>query len=522
MSATSVSSHANLPIRRDGNLSIYTDVNGKEWIIIFGAGMSYLYDLSNDKYQIFIDFYKKWTSVADGKDYSIINYESFSLYEHSHMIDNNKHIMYVCDSYEEGSIFVFDIKDLPNKKYTLLDVIDTSRVDGFKGQYQMFVIGHNLHFLFAPRSNGLGYDAQHCKYNLKSKKLTIIDENFEQKYLDNLDFTTLTCQKEEDQKAFVTNLKIGSEIDVRRFMEYYHATIKHIVEAKDKNKWNKMHNNVNDKLRINKYTSNMEKNCARFGYIHITGLSSIQDRWIVLSGNRICDCKKKCMNVCHEFSMPPTQCSFRRLDNKGTTVIYSKFHDKFIIVGRDKGLLCYKNVHRNWCDYYNNIDFGINGKQSYYKGNKTEKSVEKHYFFLIVNGFLRNFNYNYGIDIPIDLYDIILKYYYKSSDDDEWIFVKNDQIPLSCNCACVLVNDERDIFIIGDCDTQQGLPCKIYRYNIDRNEIIEIQEIKMVKQINKVKGVYSKQTNRIYLFDRQQGTKVNSIDVQHLLDLSEK
>ena len=522
MSTTFVSSHANLPIRRDGNPSLYTDVNGKEWIIIFGASMSYLYDLSNDKYQIFIDLHQKWTSVADGKDHSIIQDEFFALYEHSHVVDNNRNIMYVCDSRDEGNILVFDIKDLPNKKYRLLDVIDTSDVDGFTGEYQMFVIGDNLHFLFAAIAWFGGYEAQHCKYNSKSKKFTVIDENFEEKYLSNLDFTMLVPKTKEEKQAFINNLKIGSEIDVLKDVDYYHATIKHIVDAKDKSKWNKMHDDINDKLRINKYESNVEKDCARFGYIHFTGLSSTQDQWTVLSGNSMCHCKNQCINDSHQFSMPLTQCSFRRLGTKGTTVIYSKRYDIFIIAGRDKGLFCCKHVNRNWCDYHDNIDFSINGKQSYYKGNKTDKSIKKHYFSLIVNGYLRNCNYNYGVDIPIDLYDIVLKYYDKSSDDDEWMFFKNDKMPLSYNCACVLVNDERDIIIIGNSDTQQGLLCKIYRFNIDQNEIVEIQEIEMVKPIDQVKGVYSKQTNRIYLFDRQQGTEVISIDVQQLLRLSEK
>ena len=66
MSATIVSSHGNLPVRCEGNPSSYTDVNDKEWIIIFGETNSYLYDLRSDKYQIFMDFYQEWTSVADG------------------------------------------------------------------------------------------------------------------------------------------------------------------------------------------------------------------------------------------------------------------------------------------------------------------------------------------------------------------------------------------------------------------------------------------------------------------------
>ena len=71
---------------------------------------------------------------------------------------------------------------------------------------------------------------------------------------------------------------------------------------------------------------------------------------------------------------------------------------------------------------------------------------------MIVSGYLRNCNHNYDVDIPVDMYNIILKYYYQSNDD-EWIFVKNDQIPLACNCTCVLVNDERDIMIIGNADS---------------------------------------------------------------------
>ena len=46
----------------------------------------------------------------------------------------------------------------------------------------------------------------------------------------------------------------------------------------------------------------------------------------------------------------------------------------------------------------------------------------------------RNRNYNYGV--PIDLYNIVLKYYYQPGDD-EWMFVKNGQISLTDNCACI-------------------------------------------------------------------------------------
>ena len=66
--------------------------------------------------------------------------------------------------------------------------------------------------------------------------------------------------------------------------------------------------------------------------------------WMFLNTRKTCDCKHKCTNDKHQFSMPLTQCSFRMI-NKSTTVIYSKKHDRFIIVGRDKGLLCYKNVN---------------------------------------------------------------------------------------------------------------------------------------------------------------------------------
>ena len=524
MSATIVSSHASLPTQLQANVNpcLYTDVNGKEWITIFGEKNSYLYDLSNDEYQIFIDFHHKWTCVSDEKKYSLFS-KRYCPYERSHVIDNNNHKMYVCDGHVKGSIFVFDIKDLPDKKYTLLNVIASSLVDGFEGKYQIFIIGHHLHFFFAAREFELGYQAQHCKYNLKSKKFTVIDNNFEQKYLDKLDFSLLVPKTKDKKQAFINNLKIGSEIDVRKYTDYYHATIQNIVEAKDTNKLNAKHNNTrNDKVRINLGVpcDHVEKHCAKFGYFHFNGFSSQQDKWVVLDIHKICDCKNKCRINKHQCSMPLTQSSFR-INHKSTTVIYSKRYSKFIIVGRDKGLLCYKNVNYNWCGYYDNIDCSINGKQSYYKGNKADNSIRTHYFLLIVHGYLRNCYYNYGVDIPTDLYNIVLKYYYQSGDDDnEWIFVENVKIPLTCNCACVLVNDERDIIIIGE--NEDGPYCKIYKYNVDKSELIEIPGIEMTKQGNEIKGVYSKQTNRIYLFDRQQGTKVNSIDVQHLLQLSQK
>ena len=193
---------------------------------------------------------------------------------------------------------------------------------------------------------------------------------------------------------------------------------------KDKNAWNAKHHNMNDleNLFISLDATSDEKESGRFAYAHFNRLTSY-NTWMFLDRHKICDCKNKCTNDKHQFSIPLTQSSFRMM-NKSTAVIYSKRYSKFVIVGRDKGLLCYKNVNYNWCDYYDNIDFNINGKQSYYKGDKAEKSIKKHYFLLIVNGFLRNCKYHYGVDVPIDLYGIVLKYYYQLGND-EWIFVQN-------------------------------------------------------------------------------------------------
>lgn len=120
------------------------------------------------------------------------------------------------------------------------------------------------------------------------------------------------------------------------------------------------------------------------------------------------------------------------------------------------------------------------------------------------------------VSLPIDLYNIVLSYYFESSNG-EWRFVENRKIPLTCNCACVLVN-ESDIIIFQHCDENtNGSDGNIYKYNIDKQELVQIKGIKTPKQNISFDAVYLKTTNRIYLIDRNNGNCVNSIDLPSIL-----
>ena len=516
--------HEDIPMDRHGAPCLYTDINGKEWILIMGSSQSYRYDLQNDSYQQFIDYDRYWTAT-NGNSYRV----SDEGYEQSCLVDNNNHILYWCLGSKSGCTLVFDIKDLPNDNYKLLKALDTHNHPDFEYGYQMFLIGNKIHYLFGRQF--AKSQSHHFTYDLISQQLDHVDENFEQQYLDQLDFGDTykdsnyneVCNSDSNinhdhvsmkKQRFVNNLRLESVVDGRdKHKEYYRATIEQIVDSQDRDEWDETHYDEQDKLKINvALGDDIDNNASIYAYLSYTGWSSRFNEWICMNEKRLCDCRYKCDNDEHQFAMPLTQSSFR-IRKKGKTCVYSKRHEKIIIVGRDEGLVCYKHVSCHWHGYYNKIDFDYN--QSYYTGDKEESAIEKHYNSLIVHGWLRN-NRDDAIEIPIDLYDIVLRYYYQPSDQ-EWVFIKNDKIPLSCSAACVLVNNESDIIILGHADREDNSRGKIYKYNIDKNELIEIQGIEMPQQTKNVDAVYSNKTDRIYLFDRSRGTAVNSIRLSSLL-----
>lgn len=90
----------------------------------------------------------------------------------------------------------------------------------------------------------------------------------------------------------------------------------------------------------------------------------------------------------------------------------------------------------------------------------------------MVSGYLRNSNYNGDVEIPIDLYGIITSYYHSCDSENDWVFVKNSDVPLTCNSGCVLLDNDNDIIILGHNDREDHTSGKIYKYSIESYKYI--------------------------------------------------
>lgn len=319
----------------------------------------------------------------------------------------------------------------------------------------------------------------------------------------------------------------------------------------------------------NQYRSNVKCKRDKYAKIHYQGWSDNYDEWIGISKDEMCDCEYKCKDDKHQFTMVSTQSLFRlekkgqqaiyskkhkklMIIGRDYGLLYYKYinyewHDyynKFDLNGNQSYYKCNKNIkninindsnytkqqnvyvekqslgchdqlqepakkRRKLCveleskdinrttNYSTRIDTDINI-------NLDEKEIERHFFQLLVCGFIKQNENEYKFEIPIDLGRLIFMYYFKPSDSD-WMVEKVANMPVTCNSACVLVNnidgDHDEIIILGHCDRLNPSIGKIYKYNIDNNQVTEIEHIQTLKQSRHVYAVYAAKCNRIFLFD---------------------
>ena len=373
--------------------------------------------------------------------------------------------------------------------------------------------------------------------------------------------------------------------DITQNTPYYCSVIVQLVHKDKRHEWNKKCPLVPIKFHRLRYRHKMDTediydNYEKFALIHYIGWREKHDEWIGLNKDEICDCKHKCDNISHQFGLPVTQSSFR-IKKKGRRIIYSQKHKKLMVIGRDFGLSCYTHVNHEWYDYLNTFD--LNGNQSYYNYNCQkalnrshstttqtidmdlnnmndldwepprkrrrvclhsvetgltkdaklsvkdnirnikidEAEIEKHFFELVTIGFLRKCETQFKIKMHAGLYNVILKYYFKPSNF-EWIFVKNAKIPLTCNSACVLLNNDNDVIILGHANRENRSNGIIYKYDIDKDEVSQINHIQTPEHSKHIHAVYSLQKKRIYLFDLDytdytNGKEIHSIKLSSIL-----
>ena len=524
--------------------SCYTDVNGKDWIVIFDHSQIRLLDHSD--------------LLENKKCHICFNYRSFLAMKHkvnvptivftasrspSYVIDTDNHVLYLfwSDRHLNGRhvLINIDIYDWNNPK--LLDVKDLRhQFNDTITDLQMTLTTQEIHFIPGKCLSQL----QHCAWNIKTKSLRAVRSDMYTHCSKDTNFWSANDDKASHMHGnstlgncnnFIKSLRVGSLIDCKDKMygnssNYYPAIIQIIVD-KDKaniNKWN-----INHRNKINIYAARTEKNKkntfehnkdqsshGKYVYIKYQGFDSGFDQWIDLNVCTFCDCHHKCAHKFHEFAMPMTQSTFY-IFNAPKEMLYSKQYKKLILISIQKSRLklCFKNV---WYDYCHHHQWNINVKQLDYKktstttdtaakcnSNTQESVIERYCVQLLIFGYLRSNENNTGIRVPMDLYGLIFKYYFQSTAN-KWILSKHVHVPNCYSCKCVLINNDRfieDIIIFGG--------KVIFRYNINKDELIEIKHVVIPKfeQSFIDHAVYSDEKQQIYLFA---GKQCLCIDVARL------
>ena len=482
---------------------LYTDVNGKEWFLFCDQKNTLVYDIINDKYVTMIDDYDKFfeNSKLFNPRKNIGIYQDF-------LIDNSKHLVYWFDG--EKSIGVFNIQNIPNGNIQLIDELpinanneceDFEHGDGC----QMYLVGRKIHFLFG----GSVFDKQresaskHYVFDVNKKELKLIHNDFEKGFFDKITFVN-----QLNQHNLVNDVGDDNDAHADDGDDDKNLKAKTVFVEELKKSYIKI--DCRDKDGIYYPASGSANNGYSVKSEYRVLMHDSEDRRpassVNLNAKLFCDCMKKCSNKSHKFSLHLTQSVFYAT-RRGKCVIYSKKHSKLFLLSRRKGLSCYKYLNYQHDDYnYNNN----NNNDCNYNYND-EKQIEKHYFELIVFGYLRNWHQ----DIPKDLFGLILKYYFRPSDD-EWQLLHNmdEKVPIILYVDPILANDENDIIMFQNFFNSSKQT--VHRYNIDKDEFSEI-EIASNRRGMRYLGIdYSTKTDRVYMWDDKHF--VTSIKLSNIFD----
>lgn len=530
----------------------YIDVDNKEWIIFlqnpvnFGDGQhpccpnsnqsdSYIYDIDEDVFVPFIvnydrDIFQRFN--IDQSQQTVRKYGGGI----SCVIDNENHILYWLQTYKlyvharcDGSyqyLIALDIKDWKNNNIKLLNhtIISNKKYPWIGRHATMLLVATNtIHFIIGDdRYSSLC----HSQYDIPKKKFSLINKNIHSQYISKKRIT------KSNLISYLKNLKIGDLIDLKDKMRNFNLSkvldIKYIDNKSSKSRLQSMKIFVDDAVCKKSYTSS---DLCEWVQVNLSDASGNQ---------QLCDCAGKCIHepspysdsrwfsvspeirAIHRIAFPGSQ-TLRTRCLRGTTGIYSKSHRKMIIFG-SATCDCSLGFNGMYCKYVNDEYIGCNYSDQ-----------EIYCFQLIVYGFIRqfemncNYNYNYNLQIPNDLYNLILKYFGKPSDA-EWTLLSwtmkikgcqhgyvqpwtdKDKYSLFRNdFAHLLLNDDNDIFIFGGyTQGSRDSPLdNICKYNIEKNELLFLNHVRCPPvhvstihngKFNGWKAVFCKQTQTVHLF----------------------
>ena len=508
---------------------------------------SFLYDIENDKYVPFIENYQ-----------SDIN-EKFNI-EHytqrgtmSFVIDNDNDILYWLDSSQDEnfklpkqrSLIALDIKDLTNvqllyQKIIPCDIDDIENINNFAGfieYYNMLLVENTIQFI-ENESDWL----QHYQFDLITKKFSLEHNNIHSNAV-----SRVTSSKIEN---VIKNLKITDWIDVKdKHNKFYLCQVLEIVyKSKD---------TIDDDDEKNSSTTRKKEKAQELGLeleqkndememrvkVHFDGWSNKWDEWLRINvdshsiKNIACDCTTYCVHLIerneeeqgddngseagkggkkgkwkqHMIAMPRSQSTYWRT-LCGTSSVYLEKYGQMMVFGHNNktanvgcwhGIYCKRmNNYKHSTSLINYSDNGSGNENNDYNNYSSRYKNEKKYFELIVLGFVHQFEMKLeGLikaRIPMDLCNIILKYYFIPSDK-EWQAQEecyNDNkfeslVHPYCGYVSIYNGELYDIFLFGGrkilshIPTQYIIHIQIYnddKYKNDKNQIgYKIETLKNIK-----------------------------------------
>ena len=439
-----------LPKTKRGFLkpSIYTDVDGTEWMIFLGScsesgTQSYLYDIKNNLFIPFVsDYNEQFKLRLTHKD----RMHKFDCY----VIDQKNHMLYIYDYQQQtntdplSSLLKIDIRKLKNPQ--LLENISLNHDDHggtifpmFGNKYEMLLTGNKIHFISSTKV------LQHYIFDIKTNKLNLINDNVlniksHQYYVDTIDEEQEDI-KNRDYNFWYNLLKIGTMIEIRRKQtilqgavtlmdaEYHQATI---IDTKHNNNNN---NNNSDKNILTKL-NNLSICCAM-------DRGSFTE-WIDINAEILCNCVGHCNEYQnkHRIAVSNSQTQLEEMKK----AINSR-NQRYGI--HTLGVICCNGINdvENIDDSVESIKNINTGKDGDYNSNCNYNHDYLEKIFLIgniflqpqenlyipyidtyirhahaeqvkmlVHGYINQYNNNKkknfkGMKVPLVLYDMIDKYY---------------------------------------------------------------------------------------------------------------
>ena len=176
----------------------------------------------------------------------------------------------------------------------------------------------------------------------------------------------------------------------------------------------------------------------------------------------------------------------------------------------------------------------------------TDDEIEKEFNQLIVFGYIRNVeninNYNDNmsdqLQIPTDLYNLILKYYWIPNNDTKWSYIGNIKMPFRKSCMrddrsgfvliqdCNKVNNKKEfieqnyvLMFFNEVEDSQSSNRYPYKYDINQNEFTQclLKSDFPASNHHSFVGVYCEKNQQIHIFSNKRKRVHHSIKLKDLL-----